>query len=356
MLPDPDDIVVTTGGQQAIDLVTKTLVDPGDVVICEAPTYPGAVPVFCSYQADVRQIEMDGEGMRIDLLEELLDGAARRRPAAEVHLHGADLPEPGRGDTLARAAGAAGRAGAGARAAGGRGQPLRDAPLRRRGAAAALPARRRRLRHLPGDVLEDPLPRDPARLGRGAAAGAGESGARQGRGRPLHLEPDPVLRPPVLRRRRLEELRRGPGRPLPGAPRHDAGGAHRALPGGRDLDRTRRRPLHLGDLARLHRHRRPAGEGAALRRGLRAGGGGIRRRAREELDAAELQRRRRRRNPRGDRADRTGDPRTGRALRDAGAWLPGGSCPLPSRVRRAARETPRPTTSFPLRKAGGANG
>ena len=53
MLPDPDDVIVTTGGQQAIDLVCKTLVDPGDVVICEAPTYPGAVPVFCSYQADV---------------------------------------------------------------------------------------------------------------------------------------------------------------------------------------------------------------------------------------------------------------------------------------------------------------
>jgi 2-aminoadipate transaminase len=73
MLPDPDDVVVTTGGQQAIDLVTKTLVDPDDVVICEAPTYPGAVPVFCSYQADVRQVEMDGDGMRIDLLEELLE-------------------------------------------------------------------------------------------------------------------------------------------------------------------------------------------------------------------------------------------------------------------------------------------
>ena len=53
MLPDPEDVIVTTGGQQAIDLVCKTLVDPGDVVICEAPTYPGAVPVFCSYQADV---------------------------------------------------------------------------------------------------------------------------------------------------------------------------------------------------------------------------------------------------------------------------------------------------------------
>src|SRR4051794_5443757 len=72
MLPDHDDIIVTTGGQQAIDLVCKTLVDPGDVVICEAPTYPGAVPVFCSYQADVIQVECDEDGMRIDVLEMLL--------------------------------------------------------------------------------------------------------------------------------------------------------------------------------------------------------------------------------------------------------------------------------------------
>ncbi|HEU4598889.1 MAG TPA: PLP-dependent aminotransferase family protein, partial [Solirubrobacterales bacterium] len=72
MLPDPDDIIVTTGGQQAIDLVCKTLVDPGDVVICEAPTYPGAVPVFCSYQADVVQVECDEEGMQVEVLERLL--------------------------------------------------------------------------------------------------------------------------------------------------------------------------------------------------------------------------------------------------------------------------------------------
>src|SRR5919198_1113732 len=50
---DVDDMVVTTGGQQGIDLVTKTLIDPGDVVVAEAPTYPGAVPTFSSYQADV---------------------------------------------------------------------------------------------------------------------------------------------------------------------------------------------------------------------------------------------------------------------------------------------------------------
>ena len=69
---DIDDMVITTGGQQGIDLVTKTLIDPGDVVVAEAPTYPGAVPTFSSYQADVVQIEMDDDGMRIDLLEETL--------------------------------------------------------------------------------------------------------------------------------------------------------------------------------------------------------------------------------------------------------------------------------------------
>ncbi|HEX2415299.1 MAG TPA: aminotransferase class I/II-fold pyridoxal phosphate-dependent enzyme, partial [Thermoleophilaceae bacterium] len=47
MRADPEDVIVTTGGQQVIDLVTKTLIDPGDVVIAEGPTYPGAVPVFC---------------------------------------------------------------------------------------------------------------------------------------------------------------------------------------------------------------------------------------------------------------------------------------------------------------------
>ena len=82
MSPDPDDIIVTTGGQQAIDLITKTLVDPGDPVICEAPTYPGAVPVFCSYEADTHQVAIDDDGMRIDELEELLDrlAAEGRRP------------------------------------------------------------------------------------------------------------------------------------------------------------------------------------------------------------------------------------------------------------------------------------
>jgi 2-aminoadipate transaminase len=79
---DEDELLVTTGGQQVIDLVCKTLVDPGDVVICEAPTYPGAVPTFCAYQADVVQVTMDRDGMRTDELEATLDELERsgRRP------------------------------------------------------------------------------------------------------------------------------------------------------------------------------------------------------------------------------------------------------------------------------------
>ncbi len=73
MATDPDDILVTAGGQQVIDLVCKTLIDPGDVIVAEAPTYPGAVPTFSAYEADVVQIAMDADGMRVDELEQTLD-------------------------------------------------------------------------------------------------------------------------------------------------------------------------------------------------------------------------------------------------------------------------------------------
>jgi len=67
---DPEDVLVTTGGQQVIDLVCKTLIDPG------------AVPAFSAYQADVVQIAMDDDGMRVEELEETLEGLERdgRRP------------------------------------------------------------------------------------------------------------------------------------------------------------------------------------------------------------------------------------------------------------------------------------
>jgi 2-aminoadipate transaminase len=78
---DASEVLVTTGGQQVIDLVCKTLIDPGDVVVAEAPTYPGAVPTFTAYEADVVQVAMDADGMIVEELEATLDrleGEGRR--------------------------------------------------------------------------------------------------------------------------------------------------------------------------------------------------------------------------------------------------------------------------------------
>jgi 2-aminoadipate transaminase len=70
---DPAEVLVTTGGQQVLDLVCKTLIDPGDVIVAEAPTYPGAVPTFTAYEAHVEQIDVDSDGMPLDELERTLD-------------------------------------------------------------------------------------------------------------------------------------------------------------------------------------------------------------------------------------------------------------------------------------------
>jgi DNA-binding transcriptional MocR family regulator len=59
----PDDIVVTTGSQMALDLVTRVFCDPGDVVLVEAPSYVGALGVFRSYQCDVVHVAMDDQGL-----------------------------------------------------------------------------------------------------------------------------------------------------------------------------------------------------------------------------------------------------------------------------------------------------
>jgi DNA-binding transcriptional MocR family regulator len=59
----PDDLVVTTGSQQALDLVTRVFCDPGDVVLAEAPSYVGALSTFAAYEVDVVQVPMDQEGL-----------------------------------------------------------------------------------------------------------------------------------------------------------------------------------------------------------------------------------------------------------------------------------------------------
>jgi len=69
-----DDIVVTTGSQQALDLVTRIFIDPGDVVLAEAPSYVGALGIFAAYQAQVAHVASDDDGLVPEALEERILG------------------------------------------------------------------------------------------------------------------------------------------------------------------------------------------------------------------------------------------------------------------------------------------
>ncbi|MCU0300225.1 MAG: PLP-dependent aminotransferase family protein [Candidatus Nanopelagicales bacterium] len=69
----PDDIVVTTGSQMALDLVVRTFCDPGDVVLVESPSYVGALGVFRSYEARVVHVDMDEHGLSPVALSQAID-------------------------------------------------------------------------------------------------------------------------------------------------------------------------------------------------------------------------------------------------------------------------------------------
>lgn len=66
---DPDDVVITTGAQQALDLLGKIFIDPGDTIAVEAPAYVGALTAFAAYQPRFLTIELDDEGMIVEQLE-----------------------------------------------------------------------------------------------------------------------------------------------------------------------------------------------------------------------------------------------------------------------------------------------
>ncbi|WP_079046335.1 PLP-dependent aminotransferase family protein [Carbonactinospora thermoautotrophica] len=79
---DADDVIVTVGSQQALDLVTRIFIDPGDVILAEAPSYVGALSTFASYQAQVVHVEMDDDGLVPDRLRDTIKSlkSAGRRP------------------------------------------------------------------------------------------------------------------------------------------------------------------------------------------------------------------------------------------------------------------------------------
>jgi DNA-binding transcriptional MocR family regulator len=69
---DPDDVVITTGAQQALDLLGGLFIDPGDLVAVEAPAYVGGLTAFGAYQPRFLQIDQDDDGMVVDQLEQAL--------------------------------------------------------------------------------------------------------------------------------------------------------------------------------------------------------------------------------------------------------------------------------------------
>jgi len=81
--PDPAGTLVTSGGIEALSLVSRVFLEPGDSVVVEAPTYLGALMAFDGSGVELLGVPMDGEGMRVDELERLL-AARQGRPAPKL--------------------------------------------------------------------------------------------------------------------------------------------------------------------------------------------------------------------------------------------------------------------------------
>ncbi len=80
----PDDVVVTVGSQQALDLVSRVFLDPGDVVLAEAPSYVGALGTFSSAQAEVVHVAMDDDGLVPEALRAALARLAGQGKQAKL--------------------------------------------------------------------------------------------------------------------------------------------------------------------------------------------------------------------------------------------------------------------------------
>ena len=78
---NPDDVLVTTGSQQALDLISRIFLDPGDVVLVEAPSYVGALGTFQQYEASVAHVETDDFGL---VPQGLRDAIAALRGAGRI--------------------------------------------------------------------------------------------------------------------------------------------------------------------------------------------------------------------------------------------------------------------------------
>jgi 2-aminoadipate transaminase len=75
--PADDELLVTSGGIEALELVSKSFLDRGDAVVVEGPTYLGAIMAFRSFEAHVHPVPIDDDGLDVDALAAVLDGGLR---------------------------------------------------------------------------------------------------------------------------------------------------------------------------------------------------------------------------------------------------------------------------------------
>jgi DNA-binding transcriptional MocR family regulator len=80
----PDELIVTSGSQQGIDLIARVLVTPGDVVLVELPAYTGAISAFKNAQARLAGVRQDEDGINLDDLDEVC--LRERRAGRRVNL------------------------------------------------------------------------------------------------------------------------------------------------------------------------------------------------------------------------------------------------------------------------------
>ena len=201
----PEDILVTTGSQQAFDLLVRVFVEPGDVVYVESPSYPATLQALRLAGARIEQVPVDDQGMRIDALETLLANAPA--DALPKLIYTVPTYSNLRHAVVPGAARAAGEPGGAARRGRGRGRSLRRAALLVHGGRADPRAGREAAVGQSGDLPVQPVQDAGAGAARRLDGGAGRSHPplrhRQADHRPVHLADRAADRRGVPERRPL---------------------------------------------------------------------------------------------------------------------------------------------------------
>ena len=245
----PDEVVVTVGSQQALDLITRIFVDPGDVVLAEGPAYVGALGTFASYEANVVHVPMDEHGLVPAALDAVLSRlAAAGRRVSSVHLP--VLPQPGRGDAGWAAPRRDPRISASARV-------CRWSKTTRTGCSASTASRPWRCAPMTRQV-DLPGARSPRRLrpgcgwaGRWRRPGARQTGTGRGVRRAVPFQLRPAAGPRVPGHPAVAGAGQGVPRAVPRAAGRDAGFAAGQHAGGLPVDLAGRRVLRVAGAAGL---------------------------------------------------------------------------------------------------------